>query len=404
MRILVVTNDFPPRVGGVNYYVDQILRRFPPGEVTVFASSWPGAAEFDAGYPHPVVRWPSRLMLSTPRVQDRVVELVRAERPDVVLFGASFPLALMGPKIERRTGVPFAGFTHGVEVGVARIPGGRRLLRAIGRNAALLTAVSGWSRDVLRPAFGPTARLELLLPGIDGKRFHPGVSDQPVRDRHGLDGYPVVCCVSRLVARKGQDQVIRALPRIARAVPEVRFLVVGSGPHEASLRRLVQRVGVTDRVVFTGQVAYEELPMHFRAGNVFAMPCRSRYGGLEVEALGVVFLQAAAVGRPSVAGDSGGAPEAVRGGETGLVMDGRNVDAVAEAIVSLLSDPERAEAMGAAGADWVHRELTWEAVVERLQKLLVDAVGRPRGPARFDGRFEAGFGDGFDEGRQPRPT
>lgn len=374
MKVLVVTNDFPPKVGGVNYYVAHLMARFPSGEVTVFAPDWPGAEGFDATFPHPVHRWPEQSMYPTPAVRRRLDELVSEVRPDILLFGAAVPLALLGRHVRRTTGIPFAAFTHGVEIWNAKLPVATRFLKILGDQAALLTCVSRWQAEILRKAIGDGPRIEMLPPGIDAERFHPAVSELEVRERHGLDADPVVCCVSRLVLRKGQDQVIRALPAVAAEFPDVRFLVVGSGPDYGRLRALAARKRVEDRVVFAGEVPYEDLPMYFRAGDVFAMPNRSRKWGLEVEAFGAVFLQAAAVGRPSVAGDSGGAPEAVFDGETGVIVDGTDTASVAHGILTLLGDRERAEKMGALGADRVHRDLTWEALSRRLRGLLVDAL------------------------------
>jgi phosphatidyl-myo-inositol dimannoside synthase len=373
VKVLVVTNDFPPKVGGINYYVAHLVRHFPPGEATVFASDWPGSETHDAAFPHRVVRWSADSMYPTPGVIDRVEALVREERADIVLFGAAAPLALMGPAIQRRTGARFAAFTHGVEIWAAQVPVTRGLLSSLSRNAALLMGVSQWQVDLLRGSIGEGPRIELLPPGIDPTRFHPGVSDEAVREVHGLGDSPVICCVSRLTLRKGQDVVIRALPRIAADLPDVRFLVVGAGPDYERLRGLARRKEVDDRVVFAGEVPYDDLPAYFRAGDVFAMPCRTRKFGLEAEAFGAVFLQASAVGRPCVAGDSGGAPEAVIHGETGLVVDGNDREAVGDAILELLGDRERAEKMGRSGADRVRRELTWEALSSRLRGLLLDA-------------------------------
>ncbi|HVM11779.1 MAG TPA: glycosyltransferase family 4 protein, partial [Actinomycetota bacterium] len=258
--------------------------------------------------------------------------------------------------------------------GWGRIPGGKGLVGRIGRDAILLTTVSEWTRQILRDAVGPRPRIELLPPGIDTDLFHPSVSDEEVRDRHRLWDDPVICCVSRTVARKGQDQVIEALPRIAAEVPNVRFLVVGSGPHERKLWELARARRVEHRVVFAGEVPYHELPMYFRAGEVFAMPSRPRWFGLEVEALGAVYLQAYAVGRPCVIGASGGAPEAALDGDAGIVVDGTSAGEVAGAILSLLRDPERAEKMGAAGAAWVHRDLGWGTIAARLRDLLADCL------------------------------
>jgi phosphatidylinositol alpha-1,6-mannosyltransferase len=374
VKTLLVTNDFPPRVGGINHYTAELLRRFPSGDVTVFASSWPGAEAFDASFPHPVVRWETKSMYPTGPVRDRVVELIEAERPDIVLFGAAAPLALMGRALERRTGVPYAAFTHGVELWAGQVPVTRRLLSQVARRAALVTCVSQWAADEMRKMVGPGPRIELLPPGIDRERYHPGVSDAEIRERHGLGDHPVICCVSRLTLRKGQDKVIRALPWILREIPEARFLIVGTGPDLERLESLAIRKKVADRVIFAGEVPADVLPQYFRAGDVFAMPCRTRKLGLEVEAFGAVFIQASAVGRPSVAGDSGGAPEAVIHGETGLVVDGREVDEVAEGILELLGDPEKAAKLGAAGADRVHRDLTWDALSSRLRGLLIDAL------------------------------
>lgn len=374
MKTLLVTNDFPPRVGGINHYTAELLRRFPDGEVVVFASSWPGAEAFDAAYPHPVIRWETKSMYPTGPVRERVVELIEAERPDIVLFGAAAPLALMGRALERRTGVPYAAFTHGVELWAGQVPVTRRLLSQILRRAALVTCVSQWAADELRQMVGTGPHIELLPPGIDRERYHPGVSDREVREQHDLDDHPVICCVSRLTLRKGQDKIIRALPWILREIPDARFLIVGTGPDLERLQSLAMRKKVADRVIFAGEVPGDVLPQYFRAGDVFAMPCRTRKLGLEVEAFGAVFLQASAVGRPSVAGDSGGAPEAVIHGETGLVVDGHEVDEVAEGILELLGDPEKAAKLGAAGADRVHRDLTWDALSGRLRGLLIDAL------------------------------
>ena len=367
MHVFVVTNDFPPRIGGINYYVDQMMRRLPRGSVTIFTSRYKGWEAFDRTYPHEVIRLDTEMMLPTPGVRRRVYDELRQRKPDVVAFGATWPLGHMGPAITRKLGIPYIGFTHGLELTGTLVPG---LLRHIGRDAAMLTAVSEWARRALGPSFGWDGRMELLPSGIDTGQFRPDVSDAVVRERHALGTSPVVCCVSRLVARKGQDLLIRALPAVARSIPDVRLLIVGIGPYEATLRRLAAETGVADRVVFAGAASYAELPAYFRAGDVFAMPCRLRWFGFDVEALGAVFLQGAAVGRPVIAGASGGAPEAVKHGETGLVVDPTRTGPLADAIVSLLSDRSRAEAMGRAGAEWVHAEWTWEKMAARLQGIL----------------------------------
>lgn len=371
MRVFVVTNDFPPRIGGINDYVGQLFRRFPSGSVTVFSSTYRGARDFDRAYRQEVIRLDTEMMLPTPGVRRQLHDVLRAQRPDLVLFGALWPLGHLGPAIHRTLSIRYGGFSHGLELTGALVPG---VLRHVGSRATVLTAVSDWARRRLEPAFGWPGRMQLLPSGIDTAAFHPGVDDSAVRARHGLGDAPVVCCVSRLVARKGQDTLIRALPRLAHAVPAVRLLIVGGGPYEGALRRLATATGVASRVVFAGAVPYAELPAHFRAGTVFAMPCRSRWGGLDIEALGAVFLQGQGVARPVVVGNSGGAPEAVRDGITGLVVNPGSPASVADALAELLTDGERRSRMGAAGAEWVYREWSWDAMATRLQRMIGEAI------------------------------
>lgn len=367
MKVFVVTNDFPPRIGGINYYVDQLMRRFTPGSVTVFSSSYAGWQEFDREYPHEVIRLDTEMMLPTPSVRRRLHEELRSRRPDVVVFGATWPLGHMGPAIRRKLDIPYLGFTHGLELTATLVPG---LLRHIGHDAAMLTACSAWAKGKLEGAFGWKGRMAVLPSGIDTERFHPAVSDAAVRERHSLGSAPVVCCVSRLVPRKGQDMLIRAMPAMLRQVPDMKLMIVGVGPYDAVLRKLASDTGVADRVVFTGAASYQELAAYFRAGDVFAMPCRVRWFGFDIEALGAVFLQGAAVGRPVIAGATGGAPETVIEGKTGFAVDPTRPEALVQAIVPLLQDRQRADAMGRAGADWVHREWTWDRMAERLKDLL----------------------------------
>ncbi len=234
----------------------------------------------------------------------------------------------------------------------------------------VVTHLGEYTRQRLAPALGPHPVLAQLAPGVDVDRFGPDVDSAAVRTRHRLDGVPVVVCVSRLVRRKGQDALIRALPAVRRRVPGTVVLVVGRGPYEAQLRRLAATTGVADAVRFTGAVPEAELPAHYAAGDVFAMPCRTRRGGLDVEGLGIVYLEASATGLPVVAGRSGGAPDAVREGVTGTVVDGRDLDAIADAVAGLLDDRELAARTGRAGREWVVRDWRWDVVAERLRALL----------------------------------
>ncbi len=376
MHVLVITNDLPPRVGGIQYYVDQLCRGLVAAgdRVTLYGSSSEGWQDWDAAAPYAVVREPTEMLLPTPLVRRHAQATIERLRPDVVVYGAAFPLGLMGPRLRRSTGVPYVAFTHGLEVSSARLPGGAQVLRRIGRDAAAITFVSHWCRSLLQPGFGPGPRYELLPPAVDPDEFHPGVDGTAVRDRYGFGDDPVVVCVSRMVERKGQDQLIRALPELRRRVPGARLLLVGSGPFREDLISLAGRCGVSDHVAIAGQVSDEELPAHYAAGDVFAMPCRERRGGLEVEAFGIVFIQAQAIGRPVVAGDIGGVPDALDAGRTGLLVDGESLDAVTDGVAALLGDPERATRMGAAAAAFVASGFTWDRRTADLRELLADVV------------------------------
>ncbi|MGH3796352.1 MAG: glycosyltransferase family 4 protein [Pseudonocardiaceae bacterium] len=370
-RTLLVSNDFPPRAGGIQAYLHELVRALPPGELAVYAPDWPGAAAFDAGLPFPVIRHPGSLMLPAPSVVRRAAGMLRELGCETVWFGAAAPLALLGPALRHAGARRVVASSHGHEVGWSMLPPGRLALRRIGMDADVVTVVSRYTRRRVSSAFGPSAALELLTPGVDGATFHPDPAARAeIRRRYRLGEAPVVLCVSRLVARKGQDVLIRALPAIRRQVPGALLLLVGGGPRLTALRRLARSCGVADAVVCAGSVPWSQLPAHYAAGDVFAMPCRTRGKGLDVEGLGLVFLEAAATGLPVVAGSSGGARETVCPGETGELVNGRDVAAVARTVADLLADPDRAAAMGRHGRRWMQRDWNWSGRAQQLAQLL----------------------------------
>ncbi|MGW3042774.1 glycosyltransferase family 4 protein [Kitasatospora sp. NPDC001159] len=374
-RTLIVTNDFPPRPGGIQAFVHNMAVRQPAGSVVVYASTWRDGSEvrrFDAEQPFPVIRDRTKVMVPTPRVTRRAAEILRAEKCDSVWFGAAAPLGLMAPTLRRAGAGLLLGMTHGHEAAWAQLPVSRQLLRRIGAGTDVLTYLGEYTRSRIAAAVGPqaAARMVQLPPGVDETTFNPGSGGAEVRRRLGLADRPVVVCVSRLVPRKGQDTLIEAMPQILADVPDAMLLIVGGGPYRADLEKLAEAKGVRTSVRFTGSVPWEELPAHYGAGDVFAMPCRTRRGGLDVEGLGIVYLEASATGLPVVAGDSGGAPDAVLEGETGYVVPGGSAAAAAERIVRLLRDEELRRRMGEAGRRWVERSWRWDLLAGRLTSLL----------------------------------
>jgi phosphatidylinositol alpha-1,6-mannosyltransferase len=372
-RTLIVTNDFPPRQGGIQSFVYELARRLDTGQLTVYAPKWDGDAAFDAAAPFEVVRHRTSLRIGGPEVRRRAAEIARSRKAEVVIFGASAPLGLITPVL-RQAGVQRAiAITHGHEAGWAALPGARQLLRQIGERTDVMTYLGEYFRVRLAGALTPgaAARMARLHPGVDAGVFRPDPgARQQIRDRYELAVRPVVVCVSRLVPRKGQDTLLRAWPAVLRRFPEAVLLVVGDGPYAADLRRLAARSGIDGSVRFTGAVPQAELPAHYAAGDVFAMPCRTRRGGLDVEGLGIVYLEASAAGLPVVGGDSGGAPDAILDGETGYVVGGRDVSGLATRLTALLDDPAGARAMGEKGRAWVERDWSWDAAAARLHALI----------------------------------
>jgi phosphatidylinositol alpha-1,6-mannosyltransferase len=366
-RVLVVTNDFPTRRGGIESFLLALCVGLPPEQVVVYTARMPGGREYDAELPFPVYRDPSSLLLPTRAVGRRVREVLRRHGCDRVVFGASVPLGLLAPGLREAGARRIVALTHGHEVWWARAPGSRRLLGRVGGSVDVLTYVSRWCRDAIAPALPDAAaqRMRRLSPGVDPDRFYPGCGGEEVRRRLGIAASaPVVVCTARLVRRKGQDVLVRAWPVVLAARPDAVLLLVGDGPDRGRLERLVVRVGARESVILTGSVPWQEVPAYTDAGDVFAMPCRTRRMGLEPEAWGIVSLEAQACGLPVLLGRSGGAPETLASRRAGLVVDRPDrPDRVAGALLDLL---------GQTGSRGRHAtiEWTWQSAAARLAELL----------------------------------
>jgi phosphatidyl-myo-inositol dimannoside synthase len=369
-KVLIITNDFPPRVGGIQAFVHSLALQLPE-QVVVYAPAWRGALSFDGALPFPVVRHPTSLMLPIPQVRQRAIAIMKSHGCDTVLFGAAAPLGLLAPALRDAGAQRIVAITHGHEAGWAALPGARSLLRKIGDSVDVMTYLGGYFRKRLARALSPAAvaRMKQFSPSVDTNTFRPGAGGPAMRDRLGLAQRPIVLCVARLVARKGQDTLIRALPKVLASRDAV-LVLVGHGRYAARLRSLARKLGVEANVAFAGEVPSEDLPAYYDAADVFAMPCRTRLGGLDVEGLGISALEAASTALPVIVGDSGGAPDSVIDGETGFVVQGTDPTAVAVRLNQLLSDPALAKAMGQKGRDWIERSWSSNSEGHHLKDLI----------------------------------
>ena len=373
-RTLVITNDFPPRPGGIQTFGYEIVRRFDPESVTVLTSNWEGAAEFDAAQDFKIVRANTQTLVPSKSTLSMAREIVVAENITRVLFGAAAPLGLLAAPLRKLGVTNIVGMTQGHETGWAMTPGTRQALRKIGNDTDYLTYISEYTHKKIAKALSPdaAARMRRIVPGVDSTEFSPDNlgSGNQLRTELGWIDRPVIVCVSRLMARKGQDELIRALPIIQQTVANASLIIVGDGPYRKDLERLVKKLGLENFVHLTGKVSQAELSKWYAAGDVFAMPCRTRMGGWDVEGLGIVFLEGSATGLPVIVGDSGGAVDAVIDGETGYLVDGTNTAEIAGRIAYLFANPDIAKKMGEAGRNWVTQEWTWDQNFKKLDGLL----------------------------------
>ena len=374
-RILCVTNDFGPRAGGIETFVMGLIERLPFGSVIVYTSAQEDSAPYDLKWLKEfgveVVRDKSKILLPTPGVAYCVNALVRERKITTVFFGAAAPLGLLSKGLRRAGVKEIVALTHGHEVWWSKVWPFTMAMKSISRHVNHLTYLGEFTRSAIASSVTKEAAQSMvkIAPGIDTDHFSP-VNASQLREELGLTHKKVIVSVGRLVHRKGQDVLIEAMPAIIEEVPEAHVLMIGEGPYRSYLENRVKTLGLQERVTFIGRIQYADLPQYICAGDLFVMPSRSRLAGLEVEGLGIVYLEASACGLPVIAGNSGGAPDAVLEGETGLVVDGTQKTDVAAAVVQLLLDPDRSKAMGIAGRQWIIREWRWEIWSARFAELL----------------------------------
>jgi len=376
-KILLVTNDFGPRTGGIETFVIGLLERITGHEVTVFTSQQGETSEYDQRWLDKfgvrVIRDRSKILLPSWRVTRAVKKVVASHNIEIVVFGAAAPLALMSSAL-RKSGVKkIIALTHGHEVWWAKIFPFNLAIKRIGKGVDHLTYLGEFTRQAISKALTDKSAKEMvkIAPGIDTAHFIPQPDGMQKRKELGLQDKKIIISVGRLVHRKGQDKLIEAMPEVLRKIPNAHLLIVGEGPYKNHLEKLVNKLSLKENITFAGRIMYDRLPSYLSAADLFAMPSRSRFFGLEVEGLGIVYLEASACGIPVLAGNSGGAPDAVLEGVTGFCVDGTNVAEIASAVIEICSDAERASHMGAAGRNWIVDQWRWDIWSKEFNELLV---------------------------------
>lgn len=378
-KVLFITNDFPPQRGGIQTFIEGLIRELPRDSVVVHTSTQRAINDqdtFDQGIFNDlgviVVRDRQKILLPTWSLRNRIAGTIHAHSIKTVVFGASVPLGLLAPWLRQLGITRIVAITHGHEVWWSKVPLFSLMLRRVGAHVDVITHLGDFTRRSISSALRESdlRKLVPLPPGVNIEQFHPGVKPEYLITRYGVHGKRIILCVGRLVQRKGQDVLISALAKVREEIPEAHLLFVGVGNHERALRKRALKLALTGHVTFAGRAGDGELADHFRVADIFASPTRNRFGGLEVEGLGIVYLEASASGLAVIAGNSGGSPDAVQPEITGVVVDGRDVDALASVLTDLLKNEERRKALGSAGRAWMEAQWSWPIIGARFRSLL----------------------------------
>jgi len=373
-RILIVTNDLGPHSGGIETFLLGLIYKLPGHEIVIYTSSEKGSDDFDAELISKtgviIIRDRSKVLLPTRRVTKEVIKVVKKYGCEIVWFGAAAPLALMAKSLKRNGISKAIAISHGHEVWWAKVPIFNLAMRKIGNGCDVVTYLGSFTKNSIKNSLGKNPKLVQIAPGISTEIFHPGEKPADLIEKYGLSGAPTIICVGRLVRRKGQDKLIEALPLIKQEIPNIKLVIVGEGRILKSLKVRVKKLGLNENVIFVGRVSYKDLPRYFLLGDIFAMPSRSRFFGLEVEGLGIVYLEASASGLPVLAGTSGGAPDAVKENETGFIANGNDPKEIATKLLKLLKNPPIAKSFGENGRKWTEENWTWDIWAKKFEEIL----------------------------------
>jgi len=375
--ILLLTNDFGPRAGGIETFIIGLLERMPKGEVIVYTSKQVGSESFDKkwleNFGVEVIRDSSKILLPTPGVIRSVRRVIKQSKVEKIWFGAAAPLAISARFLRAGNVKKIVALSHGHEVWWSKVFPFNFAMKEISRSVDVLTFLGDYTGSVIGKHFKDKAKIVKIAPGIDINHFKPERDPSKVnavRAELKIGSEPLILSVGRLVHRKGQDKLITAMPKILAKWPDAKLLLIGQGPRKAKLDSLVAKYGIEDSVIFLGSIAYADLPKYLNAADLFVMPSRSRLMGLEVEGLGIVYLEASACALPVIAGSSGGAPDALIDGKTGYVVDGMDINQIANRVLSLIDNSKVAKEMGEAGRLWVENNWSWDIWSSAFNELL----------------------------------
>ena len=370
MRHLLVTNDYPPKVGGIQSYLWEIYRRLPQDKVVVYTTPHPDSESFDQKQTHKIIRSKQRVLLPTRQVANQIRSLAEVENIDFIMYDPAVPIGILGPKI----GIPYGVILHGAEVTIpGRVPIARSLIANVLQHAKLVVTAGDYSTKEAIRAAKQNLPVCVIPPGVDIDRFKP-LDEQArstIRERFNFkDDDEVILTLSRLVPRKGMDVLISATSKLMKTRPRVHLLIAGTGRDLRRLKALAQSTNAP--VTFLGFVSDDEVAELYGMADVFGMICRVRWGGLEQEGFGIVFLEAAACGVPQIAGRSGGADEAVLEGETGFVVDNpTDSNAVKQALEKLLTDSEARQEMGRNSRARAEKEFSYDYLAIKYWEALL---------------------------------
>jgi len=374
-KILLVTNDLGPRAGGIETFILGLLDQLDGSQIVIYTAAQKESADFDAALSAKtgviVIRDKSSILLPTPAVNRRVRAVMQRYQSEVIWFGAAMPLAWMSGLLKRAGARHIVALTHGHEVWWAKLPPFRQIFAHSTKSIDVLTYLGEFTRSAMAPIVARSCSMVQIAPGISVDHFSPGVKSEKLIKELALEGKSVLVSVGRLVHRKGQDKLLAALPQIIAQHPDVVLLFVGVGPRQKKLDQLVRHHELQEYVRFVGRVTYDKLPEYFRLGDLFVMPSRSRLAGLEVEGLGIVYLEASASGVAVLAGASGGAPDAVLVGKTGEIVDGTSIDQIALVINNLLDHPLKLAEMGRQGRAWTQERWSWTIWGAKFKEVLL---------------------------------